>query len=130
MRRIVFDTNILIQYLRDPDAFADALALYDVVTFTPTVLGEFRAGITPTKQGAENLRALDDFLLNPAVEQLPVTSQTSGFYARIFQSLKRQGTPIPTNDIWIAATAMQYGCDLFTADGHFVHIQGLNIVAP
>ena len=105
MKRIVFDTDILIRYLRDPDVFADALASYDVVALAPTVLGEFRTGMAPTKQGAENLRVLEDFLLNPAVEELPATSQTSGFYASIFQTLKRQVTPIPTNDIWIAATS-------------------------
>lgn len=129
MRRILFDTNILIPYLRNPDAFTDAVSSYDCVILTPTVLGEFRAGITTTKQGMENLRALDDFLLNPAVEEWPITSQTSTLYARIFQMLKQQGTPIPTNDIWIAAVAMQCGCDLFTHDEHFVHVQGLRIVA-
>ena len=128
MRRILFDTNILIPYLRNPDPFSDVVCAYDRVVLVPTVLGEFRAGITTTKQGAENLRALDDFLLNPAVEEWPITFQTSDFYARIFQMLKRQGTPIPTNDIWIAAVAMQSGCDLYTTDEHFKHIQGLNLV--
>ncbi len=130
MKRAIFDTNVLIPYLRNPDAFAKAVASYDFVVLTPTVLGEFRAGITLTRQGAENLRALEDFLLNPAVEEWPVTSQTSTIYARIFQALKRQGTPIPTNDIWIAAAAIQCGGDLLTRDEHFMHIQGLNIITP
>ena len=129
MKRILFDTNILIPYLRNPEAFSDKIISYDRIVLTPTVLGEFRAGITSTKQGAENLRALDDFLLNPAVEECPVTFQTSNYYARIFQMLKRQGTPIPTNDIWIAAVAMQSGCDLYTNDEHFKHIQGLALIS-
>ena len=128
MNRILFDTNILILYLRNPEAFSGTVMSYDRVVLTPTVLGEYRAGITPTKQGAENLRALDDFLLNPAVEECPVTFQTSDYYARIFQMLKRQGTPIPANDIWIAAVAMQCGCDLYTHDEHFNHIQGLTLI--
>jgi predicted nucleic acid-binding protein len=73
MKRVLFDTNILIPYLRNPEAFSDKVMSYDRVVITPTVLGEFRAGITPTRQGMENLRALDDFLLNPAVEECPVT---------------------------------------------------------
>ena len=128
MKRILFDTNILIPYLRNPEAFSGKVMSYDRIVLTPTVLGEFRTGITPTKQGAENLRALDDFLLNPAVEECPVSFQTSNYYARIFQMLKRQGTPIPTNDIWIAAVAMQIGCDLYTNDEHFNHILGLSLI--
>ena len=83
MKRVLFDTNILIPYLRNPEAFSDKVMSYDRVVITPTVLGEFRAGITPTKQGMDNLRAFDDFLLNPAVEECPVTFQTSDYYARI-----------------------------------------------
>ncbi len=130
MKRILFDTNVLIPYLRNPDAFAGILSSYDCIMLTPTVIGEFRVGITPTKQGMESARVLDDFLLNSAVEEIHITFQTSVFYARIFQMLKHQGTPIPTNDIWIAAAAMQCWGDLLTNDSHFMHIHGLRIVSP
>ncbi|MCP4151118.1 MAG: type II toxin-antitoxin system VapC family toxin [bacterium] len=50
---------------------------------------------------------------------------TADFYAQIFNNLKRKGTPIPTNDIWIAASAMQNGLALFSLDNHFLHIDGL-----
>ena len=79
MKRILFDTNVLIPYLRNPDAFAGILSSYDCIMLTPTVIGEFRAGITPTKQGMESARVLDDFLLNSAVEEIHITFQTSVF---------------------------------------------------
>ena len=55
MNRVLFDTNILIPYLRNPEAFRDKIMSYDRIVLTPTVLGEFRAGITTTKQGAQTM---------------------------------------------------------------------------
>ena len=61
MRRVLLDTNALIMFLRNPDAFADRLSGYDKVVLNPVVLGEFKAGITSSPRGAENRAALDGF---------------------------------------------------------------------
>ena len=118
MKRVVLDTNVLIPFLQNPEAFASALLAYDRIVIVPTVAGEYLAGITDTKQGKANRRAFVDFLSNPAVDELPITTRTGEIYARTYKALRAQGTPIPTNDIWIAASAIAGEADLFTRDGH------------
>jgi predicted nucleic acid-binding protein len=61
------------------------------------------------------------------VRLLAVDEETADFFALIFNQLKVQGRPIPTNDIWIAASAMRHGLALATFDNHFAHISGLNL---
>ena len=128
MKRVVLDTNILIPFLQVPETFASSLSSYDRIVIVPTVAGEYLAGVAATKQGEANRRAFMDFLSNPAVDELPITTKISEIYAKTYRSLRVQGTPIPTNDIWIAASAIVAGADLFTRDGHFTNIQGLNLV--
>ena len=125
MRRVVLDTNVLIQFLRTPERFVDVLGAYDQIVLAPVVVGEYRAGITQTRVGEENLRALEEFMDNPAVEEFSMTSDTGVAYAKIYRQLRQHGTPIPTNDMWIASVAMECGCALFTRDAHFRNIDGL-----
>ena len=73
----------------------------------------------------DNKKQLIDFLLQERVREIPITSETSSFYAMILSNLKKQGTPIPTNDIWIAASAMENGAALASYDKHFKYIKGL-----
>ena len=73
----------------------------------------------------ENMQDLDTFLSHEVVELLQIGEITSDRYSRIAAQLKRQGTPIPTNDIWIAAQTMEHGAELVTSDQHFEQINGL-----
>ena len=73
----------------------------------------------------ENMDDLDRFLDHDAVNLLPIGKITSDRYSRIAAKLRQQGTPIPTNDIWIAAQAMEQGAELITSDRHFEKIAGL-----
>ena len=73
----------------------------------------------------KNLRELRELLDHPYVTFLPVTLVTADRYSRIAGSLRRKGRPIPTNDIWIAAHAMESGADLVSFDEHFEHVDGL-----
>ena len=125
MRRVLLDTNVLIDLLRTPDAFVEVLGAYDRIVLTPTIVGEFRAGISDTRLGRANLLALEEFMATPDVEEVPLTSETGACYARIFRALKAAGTPIPTNDIWIAAAAIQHACPLLTSDAHFSLVPSL-----
>ena len=123
MRKLVLDTNVLIAFLRAPEAFAARFSAYDLVLLSPVVLGEFRAGLFDTKAGRENREALDAFLRNPAVRVWPMTDATSLVYAKVFQALRSAGKPIPTNDIWIAALAVQHSLPLCSRDEHFNHLK-------
>jgi tRNA(fMet)-specific endonuclease VapC len=86
------------------------------------VLAELRAGFLCGSRGVENERNLTRFLNSPRVDVLYPDDSTTHQYARLFLQLRRQGTPIPTNDIWIAALVVQYKLILFARDRHFEHL--------
>ena len=94
-----------------------------------TVLGELGGGVRDGPAGArENRRALEDFLDEPFVDLLPVTAAVARQYGRIFAGLRRAGTPIPVNDIWIAASVIDCGGTLLTFDRDFDRVAGLDHV--
>lgn len=128
MKRLTIDTNVLIAFLQTPERYADAFAEFDEIVLCPVVLGEFRAGLFDTKVGRANKRSLEDFLRNPAVKVWPMRDTTSVYYAQIFQTLRKTGCPIPVNDIWIAAFAIENGLSLATEDGHFTRVPMLQVV--
>jgi tRNA(fMet)-specific endonuclease VapC len=86
------------------------------------VLGELRAGFLGGSRAPENEANLARFLNSPRVEVLLADEETTHHYARLFHQLRRQGTPIPTNDIWIAALVTQHQLYLFARDDHFDHL--------
>jgi len=77
---------------------------------------------------AKNRAQLESFLANRFVEFLPVTLDTADRFGLICAGLKRKGRPIPSNDIWIAAHALERGADLVSFDGHFSEIEGLAFI--
>jgi tRNA(fMet)-specific endonuclease VapC len=78
----------------------------------------------------KNAREFESFLANPHGEFLAVSRTTADSFGRIAAALRRKGTPIPTNDIWIAAHAMESGAEPVTFDGHFAAIDGLVSLVP
>jgi len=89
----------------------------------PTVtMGELRTGFLLGVHRQRNESELDEFLANPVVEVLGVDAEASRHYAEIVADLRRAGTPLPTNDIWIAATAARHGAAVLTCDQHFERI--------
>jgi len=128
MNRLTLDTNVLIGFLQKPERYADAFAEFDEIVLCPVVLGEFRAGLFDTKTGRANRKALEEFLKNPAVKVWPVRDVTSVYYAQVFQTLRKTGCPIPVNDIWISAFAIENGLTLATEDGHFSHVPMLRVI--
>lgn len=89
----------------------------------PTItMGELRTGFLLGAHRERNEAELDEFLANPVVEVLGVDAEASRHYAEIVTDLRRAGTPLPTNDIWIAATAARRGAAVLTCDEHFERI--------
>jgi len=83
------------------------------------VLGELRAGFAHGRREAENERILRGFLLKDGVGVLFADDQTTHHYASVFRQLRKQGTPIPTNDMWLAALVLQHNLALHARDKHF-----------
>ncbi len=86
------------------------------------VLGELLGGFANGKRAERNRAELEELLASPRVSVAAVGWGTAECYAAIYAHLRRAGTPVPANDLWIAATAMEHGAQLLTADAHFQKI--------
>jgi tRNA(fMet)-specific endonuclease VapC len=102
----------------------------ETVYLSSIVLGELFAGFSLGKHEKENRDALVRFLDLPAVEVVNIDAAIADRDGVLVKMLRKQGTPIPTNDIWIAATAFETGSRLVTYDSHFSFIPGLLLIAP
>ena len=128
MNAAVIDTNVLIDCFQRGGGAANAISDYDRILVCPAVIGEFKAGIDiGTKRGKKAKSLLDEFLDDPAVEIVPFTDETAEYYAGIYRALKEKGIPLPTNDIWIAAVALEHGATVLSGDGHFSRIPMLKV---
>ena len=96
--------------------------------FLTVTLGELRTGFLLGGRRGRNGAELEAFLDNPVVQVLPVDSEASRHYAEIVAELRKAGTPVPTNDIWIAAVAARNGSTVLTCDDHFERIGGIGSV--
>ena len=119
MTRLLLDTSGYSAFMRGHPEVVAALQEADEVCLNPVVLGELLAGFIRGKRRKKNESELKTFLQSPRVKILDMNSETAERYAVILNSLWKAGTPIPTNDIWIAATAMQHGLYLLTTDAHY-----------
>jgi tRNA(fMet)-specific endonuclease VapC len=127
MRRILIDTNIYVAFKRNVKEIVETLRGVDYIGINTVVLGELYAGFKGGVKENKNKVELDRFLDSPRVEVIPIDETTSEVYAHIFWNLRKKGHPIPTNDIWVAASAFQHSLALFTLDDHFNKVDGLII---
>lgn len=125
MKRIIIDTNFYVAFKRQDDVAVVTLKKTDYIAVNTVILGELLAGFRCGTRYERNREELDLFFDSPRVNLLPVDDVTAEFYAKIFADLKQKGRPIPTNDLWLAASAMQHGLALATYDDHFASISGL-----
>lgn len=125
MRPVLIDTNAYTAFMRGDRDVVEAISHAERLYLSSTVLGELLAGFAAGTRQAQNRAELARFLESPRVEVLPVTGDTADSYALIYAALRRKGQPIPTNDLWIAASALQHGAALLTLDAHFSHVDGL-----
>jgi tRNA(fMet)-specific endonuclease VapC len=117
--KLVLNTNRYTDLCRGDVSVVETIELADEVWLPFIVLGELRAGFAVGSQGPRNEAVLRRFLLKPAVGVLFADEQTTHHYAAVFRQLRKQNTPIPTNDIWIAALVLQHSLILFARDAHF-----------
>ncbi len=122
MSSFCLDTSAYSNFRRGNKELAALLDQAELVGVPTVALGELRTGFLLGGRRRRNERDLDVFLDNPVVQVLPVDSETSRQYAEIVAELRKAGTPIPTNDIWIAATAARNGTTVLTCDDHFERI--------
>lgn len=122
MSSFCLDTSAYSNFRRGNEELAALLDQAELVGVPTVALGELRTGFLLGGRRQRNESELDAFLDNPVVEVLPVDSETSRQYAEIVAELRKEGTPIPTNDIWIAATAARNGTTVLTCDDHFERI--------
>jgi tRNA(fMet)-specific endonuclease VapC len=130
MRAVALDTNAYANFKRGDRSLVEQLSRAERVYIPVPVLAELRVGFRGGSKEAPNLDELEQFLASPRVSISPLGEQTAILYAEIFGTLRRNGTPIPLNDVWIAASAMETGSILLSADSHFSHIAGLLLNVP
>lgn len=125
MNRILIDTNIYSGAMRGDADIVGILREVELIGLSTISVGELLSGFKGGNREEENRRELGIFLDSPRVTLYAVDEYTANHYSAILDQLRRHGTPIPTNDIWIAAVALQHGLPLFTRDRHFSGIEGL-----
>jgi tRNA(fMet)-specific endonuclease VapC len=123
--RLALDTNRYRDVFNGEPETLQVLEEAELVVLPFIVVGELRAGFAGGQRRAENELTLRRFLLKPGVEVFFADEQTTHHYANLYRQLRQQGTPIPTNDIWIAALAVQHDLVLHARDRHFDHLPQL-----
>ncbi|HXV62597.1 MAG TPA: type II toxin-antitoxin system VapC family toxin [Vicinamibacteria bacterium] len=126
--RVALDTNRYSDFARGETAVREILETAQDVYLPFIVLGELRAGFAVGKQGAKNERNLRAFLAKDGVDLLYADEQTTHHYATVYRQLRRQATPIPTNDMWIAALVLPHDLVLCDRDQHFDNLPQLTRV--
>jgi len=125
MRPILLDTNAYTAFMLGSAEVVEVLAHAERLYLNSIVLGELLGGFAAGTREAKNRAELARFLDSPRLDVLTVTMQTADSYALIYAGLRRKGQLIPTNDLWIAASALEHGAGLLTRDAHFSQIDGL-----
>ncbi|NOT22459.1 MAG: type II toxin-antitoxin system VapC family toxin [Nitrospiraceae bacterium] len=122
MSRVLLDTSGYSAFMRGDAVVKEMLQTVDAVYVNSVVLGELRVGFLRGRTRQKNEERLRQFLASSRVSIVAVDDETAERYAVILDALWTAGTPIPTNDIWIASSAMQYGLTVITTDAHYLKI--------
>lgn len=120
--RIALDTNRYVDLCKGATETVDLLEEATEIVLPFIVLSELRARFVFGRRPADNERILRQFLMKPGVVVLFPDDQTTHHYAAVFRQLRKQGTPIPTNDMWVAALVLQHNLVLHARDRHFDHL--------
>lgn len=127
MKRLVLDTNSYSFLFKGDVVVEQELSSADRVLVSVITLGELYLGFSEGEKEKENLSDLSKFLRKRSVSVIEINKDTSVIYAKIKYYLRRKGIPIPDNDIWIAASAIETKAILITFDRHFLKVPSLKI---
>ena len=125
MKKVMIDANIYSLAMKGEPEVVDVLQRIEQIGISVVSIGELFSGFRAGGREKRNREELEIFLDSPRVFVLSIEVETADFYAAVLNQLKSAGTPVPTNDIWIAAAAFQHGYKLFSKDKHFRFIHGL-----
>ena len=126
--KLALDTNRYVDLMRG-DAEVRVLVEGARTVLVPfVVLAELRAAFAAGTLGRANERFLQRFLAKAGVEVVYATDATTHHYAALYRQLRQQGTPVPTNDLWIAALVTEHGARLCTRDAHFEKLAQLDVL--
>ena len=117
--RVLLDTSGYSAFKRGHAGVVELLRTATLITLNTVVLGELLSGFAAGAREERNRQELRQFLASPRVRVLDIAAETAERFAIVHQALRRSGTPIPTHDIWIAASAMEHGLRVVTTDAHF-----------
>jgi len=127
MRPIAIDTNAYAAFKRGAAPIVTVLQHAPCIIMCVPVLGELLAGFAAGSRENANRSELTQFISTTRVRVVASTAATADLYALVYAALRRKGQPIPTNDIWIAASCLEHGAALLTLDAHFQAIDGLRV---
>jgi len=119
------DTNFYTAFKRNDAEAANLVKRAEYIGVNTVILGELFAGFRCGTKEKQNRIELDQFLDSARVDTIVLDDETAEFYAQVFSELRQKGRPIPSNDLWLAASALQHGLALATYDDHFSSINGL-----
>ena len=126
--RVALDTNRYVDLCKGVVATVELLAAAERVLIPFVVIAELRAGFAVGRHSSENETVLRRFLSKEGVRILYADDRTVQHYAAVYRQLRRQGTPIPTHDLWIAALVLQHDLVLHSRDRHFDQLQQISRV--
>ncbi len=124
-RRFLLDTNVIIDHIGGFRHIPEAASKSEAMLLSQITIGEFKAGLDNTRKGRRNQESFEAFLRLPNVVEITLTPATTDLYAKVFRSLREAGRPIPGNDIWLAAQALEHGAVLVSRDSHFEAVANL-----
>jgi len=126
--KVALDTNRYVDLCKGLPTTVELLAAADTISMPFVVIAELRAGFAVGRRSLENEKVLRRFLSKDGVRVLYADERTTQHYAAVYRQLKRQGTPLPTHDLWIAALVLQHDLVLHARDKHFDHLPQISRV--
>jgi tRNA(fMet)-specific endonuclease VapC len=127
VKRIILDTNAYTHFLTGDNTVLEAMGVAEEVYMSVIVLGELFTGFRGGSREGENRKILGRFLDKPTVNVIDITVETVEIFGELKYTLKQAGIPIPINDVWLAAQAVETGSVIISFDIHFLKIPGIRI---
>lgn len=125
---MILDTNAYSAFKRNDKRFVDLIEKCELLIISPILVAELYSGFLAGNRTRENIEEFNLFLQLPKCIQITINSEIAKNYSEIYFNLRRKGTPIPTNDIWLAAICLTYKYPILSIDKHFKNIENIEIL--